>query len=236
MTTAIPPASAARSPNDHFVSNRDESVRMFRQDWLERLSHVHPAVPHLIFVPVVIALLVWAPTPVAMSAGLFVGGFALWTLVEYFLHRHLFHPPDAVMHGTHDIVAGLGAGQPVLPALPTWRHVVYFIMHGVHHEFPNDSSRLVMPPGASVPLALLFYGLFRLAAGPVLSPALFAGFVFGYLVYDTVHYAVHHRTLPTAWGRYTKWRHQRHHFQDPDRDFGVSSPLWDLVMGTLTRR
>lgn len=235
MTSATTPAQAAR-PNEHFVSNRDESVRMFRQDWLERLSHVHPAVPHLIYVPVIVALLWSSSATPLVSAGLFLGGLTLWTLVEYFLHRHLFHAPDEVMHGTHDIVAGLAPGQPVLPALPTWRHVVYFIMHGVHHEFPNDSSRLVMPPGASVPLAVLFWVVFRLTAGPVAGPALFAGFVFGYLVYDTVHYAVHHHALPTAWGRYTKWRHQRHHFQDPDRDFGVSSPLWDLVMGTLTRR
>ena len=235
MTSVTHPAPASR-PNDHYVSNRDESVRMFRQDWLERLSHVHPIVPHVLYVPVVLALLWWAPTPIVATAGLWLGGLALWTLVEYFLHRHLFHAPDEVMQGTHDIVAALKPGEPVLPALPTWRHVVYFIMHGVHHEYPNDSSRLVMPPGASIPLAILFYAVFRLTTGPALSPALFAGFVSGYLVYDSVHYLVHHRTLPTAFGRYTKWRHQRHHFQDPDRDFGVSSPLWDLIMGTLTRR
>ncbi len=73
-------------------------------------------------------------------------------------------------------------------------------------------------------------------AGPVAAPPLFAGFVVGYLVYDTVHYAVHHPGLPTTWGRFLKRRHVRHHFVDADRDYGVSSPLWDWVLGTLGGR
>ncbi len=222
--------------SEHFVSKRDESVRMFRREWLERLSHVHPAVPHIIYAPLIVGLLWWAPTPPMTSGLLLLIGIAMWSAIEYVLHRHLFHPPDHVMRETHDIVARLAPGDAVIPALPGWRHVVYFIMHGVHHEYPSDSSRLVMPPGASIPLAVVFFVIFRLAVGPHLAPALFAGFVTGYLTYDTVHYAIHHRTMPTALGRYTKWRHYRHHFIDPGRDYGVSSPLWDLLLGTLSRR
>jgi Fatty acid hydroxylase superfamily len=236
MTTISPTAAAPREANEHFVSNRDESVRMFRQDWLEALSHVHWSVPHILYLPLVVALFWWAPTPAGTSALLALGGLLVWTLVEYFLHRHAFHAPDDVMQETHDIVARLGPGEPVIPALPRLRHVIYFIMHGVHHEYPNDSSRLVMPPGASIPMAVVFYAVTRLALGPRLTPAFFAGVVIGYLIYDTVHFAVHHRSIPTAWGRYTKWRHNRHHFQDPDRDYGVSSPLWDLFLGTISRR
>src|SRR5215813_5281798 len=103
---------------------------------MERRWYVHPEVQNILYLPLIAALLWWSPAAPLVSAGLFLGGLALWTLVEYFLHRHLFHAPDEVMHGTHDIVAALAPGQPVLPALPTWRHVVYFIMHGVHHEFP----------------------------------------------------------------------------------------------------
>jgi hypothetical protein len=222
--------------NEHFVSGRDESVRMFRQDWMERLSHVHPAVPHVIYLPVIAGLLWWAPTPPATSAILVLAGLALWTAAEYVLHRHLFHAPDSVMRETHEVVAGLAPGDAVMARLPGWRHATYFILHGVHHEYPNDSSRLVMAPGISVPLAVLFALVFRLAAGVALWPALFAGFVMGYLVYDTVHFMVHHRHMPTTVGRYMKWRHYRHHFIDPDRDYGVSSPLWDVIMGTLSRR
>jgi Fatty acid hydroxylase superfamily len=222
--------------NPHFVSARDESVRMFRHDWLERMTRVHPAIPHLIYLPVIAGLLWWAPTPPFTDVWLAGAGLLLWSAVEYVMHRHLFHAPDAVMSETHDIVAQLRPGEAVVPRLPGWRHVVYFIMHGVHHEYPSDSSRLVVPPGASVPLAVLFALSFRGVLGPHLWAPVFVGFLGGYLVYDTVHYAVHHRRMRTAIGRYTKWRHYRHHFTDPDRDYGVTSPLWDLVMGTRSRR
>jgi 4-hydroxysphinganine ceramide fatty acyl 2-hydroxylase len=217
----------------HFVSSADVSVRMFRSDVLERFSRVHPAVPHLIYAPIVGALLWLERATPGRTALLWLGGLGLWTLAEYLLHRFVFHAPDHVMAETHDVVAGLAPGEAALPALPTWRHKAYFIAHGVHHEYPSDSTRLVMPPGASVPAAvatwLLFGALFGAAA-----PAVFAGFVTGYLVYDTTHFAVHHFRMPTAWGRYLKKRHARHHFLDPDSDYGVSSPLWDVVFRTFT--
>lgn len=219
----------------HFVSNADVSVRMFRSDLVERLSHVHPAVPHLIYVPVVVALLWTADTGRGESVLLFAGGVLLWTLAEYLLHKHAFHAPDHIMAETHAVAAALPRSEPVLPALPTWRHQAYFLAHGVHHEYPSDSTRLVAPPGASIPLALVIWLIVRAVAGPVLTPALFAGFIAGYLVYDTTHFAVHHFAMPTRWGRYLKKRHARHHFVDPDSDYGVSSPLWDVVFRTFTR-
>jgi dihydroceramide fatty acyl 2-hydroxylase len=81
------------------------------------------------------------------------------------------------------------------------------------------------------------FGLsFRIILGAHLWAPVFAGFLVGYLAYDTIHYAVHHRRMRTAIGRYAKWRHYRHHFIDADRDYGVTSPLWDLIMGTLSQR
>lgn len=219
----------------NFVSNDDVSVRMFRSGFVERFTHVHPAVPHVIYVPVIAYLLWSARAAPGHAALLFVVGLFVWTFVEYVMHKHVFHAPDRVMDETHAVVAALRREEPVIPALPGWRHVIYFIAHGVHHEYPSDSTRLVMPPGASIPLALLFYALFHALAGPAATPPLFAGFLVGYLIYDTVHYAVHHPGLPTAWGRYLKKRHYGHHFVDPDRDYGVSSPVWDAVFGTLTR-
>lgn len=222
--------------SDHFVSSADVSVRMFRSDFMERVSRVHPAVPHLLYVPLVAWLLWTAPTSLGTSALLVLGGVVLWTLVEYLLHRHAFHAPDHIMAETHAVAARLPRHEAVLPALPSWRHRLYFISHGVHHEYPSDSTRLVMPPSASVPIAVVTWLLFRAALGPTLAPAGFAGFVVGYLIYDTTHYAVHHFGMPTAWGRYLKKRHARHHFVDPDRDYGVSSPLWDVVFRTFTPR
>jgi hypothetical protein len=206
---------------------------MFRSDFLERFTHVHPLVPHLLFVPVIVVSLWLSGAGLGVTALLFLAGMLMWTFVEYMMHRFVFHAPDHVMEETHDIVASLQPGEAVVPKLPTFRHTFYFIAHGVHHDYPSDSSRLVMPPGVSVPLAVVFWFLFSWAFGPTFSPGLFAGFVFGYLIYDSIHFAVHHFAVPTQAGRYLKRSHHRHHFLDPDEDYGVSSPLWDVVMGTL---
>jgi len=74
---------------------------------------------------------------------------------------------------------------------------IFFLFHGVHHAQPQLKTRLVMPPVVSIPLALIFYGLFvavfdqLLSAAHLIAPA-FSGFVLGYLAYDMIHYATHH--------------------------------------------
>ena len=210
---------------------------MFRSDLLERLSHVHPLVPHVLYLPLIAlmaARAVQAGQAIGQIALRFAAGALAWSLVEYSIHRFLFHPPQWIEDETRAVTASLGRGAAVLPALPSLRHKFYFLVHGVHHDYPNDSGRLVMPPSVSIPLALLFFFLFRWLLGPV-STAAFAGFVAGYLVYDTTHYLTHHSAGGTALGRYQKKRHFRHHYYDSTRNFGVSSPLWDLVLGTVGR-
>lgn len=210
---------------------------MFRSDLLERLSHVHPLVPHLLYLPL-IGLMVARAVRTGQGPGQimlrFAAGVLAWSLVEYVIHRFLFHPPQWVEDETRAVTASLAPGEPVLPALPMVRHKFYFLVHGVHHDYPNDSGRLVMPPGVSIPLAVVFFFLFQWLLGPS-APAAFAGLVAGYLVYDTTHYLTHHSPGGTALGRYQKKRHFRHHYYDSTRNFGVSSPLWDLVLGTMGR-
>jgi dihydroceramide fatty acyl 2-hydroxylase len=94
----------------------------------------------------------------------------------------------------------------------------------------------VMPPSVSVPLALVFYGLFVLVLGGTVAPAFGAGFLAGYLIYDMTHYHVHHHTPRTRAGRRLRELHMRHHFQDDTRGFGVSAPWWDRVFGTAPKR
>lgn len=216
---------------EYFVSNRDESVRMFRSDLLERTTYVHPLIPHVIYIPILVALLVLSPLGPVASAGYFVLGLFVWTFLEYLLHRFAFHAPEAVMKETHEVSAGLELNQPVLAELPTLRHVVYFIFHGVHHEYPSDSRRLVMPPIASLPMGVVAWFIFSAVFGEAAIPA-FAGLLLGYLIYDTTHFVVHHKSLPTAFGKLLKRHHMRHHFLDPDEDYGVSSPLWDIIFRT----
>src|SRR5215210_3659632 len=178
------------------------SPRMFESDLLDRLSRVHPVVPLVIFIPAIAILFALGQEgrSVVYCAGLLVGGYAFWTLTEYWLHRVVFHfEPEN----------GLGARM-------------HFIIHGVHHDHPNDPMRLVMPPSASVPLALLFYGLFVLVLGTPAAHLFAAGFLSGYLIYDMTHFHVHHHKPRTQAGRLLRELHMRHHFQDDTRGFGVS--------------
>jgi sterol desaturase/sphingolipid hydroxylase (fatty acid hydroxylase superfamily) len=216
---------------EYFVSNRDESVRMFKSDLLESTTYVYPWVPHLIYVPIIAVLLWVSPLGVLASTFYFAIGLLIWTFIEYLLHRFAFHAPDEIMKETHEISAGLALNEPVIPALPSLRHVIYFIFHGVHHEYPSDSMRLVMPPVASLPMGVVAWFIFLLIFGGKAIPA-FAGLLVGYLIYDTTHFVLHHKSVPTAFGKMIKKAHMRHHFLDPDENYGVSSPLWDVVFRT----
>ena len=232
---AVPAAtSTATPPEIRYVSNLDESCRMFESDFKEKLSHIKPWIPHVLFIPVLAGSLVWAfrTMSVGRIAVLYALGLFIWTLAEYVIHRGNFHATPFIENDTRRIVGSLRRDQPVVPNLPTARHKFYFVAHGVHHDYTNDSTRLVMAPSVSIPLALAFFGIFRLVFGAS-TPAAFAGFITGYLCYDTIHFAVHHWTGKSALLRYLKRRHFRHHYADSTRDFGVSTPLWDVLIGTL---
>jgi len=114
---------------------------------------------------------------------------------------------------------------------------VLFLFHGVHHAQPQEKSRLVMPPVVSIPLGLLFYGLFQLLFVTLLkSPQwvgpVFSGFAVGYLIYDLTHYATHHFPMRSGYAKYIKRYHMQHHYKTPEKRFGVSSPVWDMVFNT----
>jgi dihydroceramide fatty acyl 2-hydroxylase len=192
------------------------SPRMFESDFLDRFSRVHPAVPPILFVPVITILLVEGFIHGAgWTTALWVaGGYLFWTLTEYWLHRIVFHfEPER----------GIGAR-------------VHWIIHGVHHDHPNDPMRLVMPPSVSVPLAALFVFGFSVVLGTPGFLPFGAGFLGGYLFYDMLHYHMHHHRPRTALGKRMRELHMRHHFQDHERGYGVSAPFWDRVFGTPVTR
>jgi dihydroceramide fatty acyl 2-hydroxylase len=191
------------------------SPPMFESRLLDAFSRVHPVVPVLIFLPAIVALAVWSLSQASVPAtiGLAAVGYALWTLFEYWLHRIVFH---------FEPQGGFGAR-------------LHWIIHGVHHDHPNDPLRLVMPPAVSVPLGAVVFGVMYLIAGQHGAPALGAGFFAGYLVYDMIHYYLHHFTPHGRLGRMLRERHMRHHFQDDTRGFGISAPYWDEIFGTSTR-
>src|SRR3954454_5688265 len=191
------------------------SPRMFDNPVLDALSRVHPVVPPLIFVPAIVITFLMGADRIGTANALLsiVIGYVLWTLAEYWIHRLIFHfEPES----------GLGAR-------------LHWIVHGVHHDHPNDPMRLVMPPGASIPIALAFTGLFVLLVGSPEWMPFEAGFLAGYLIYDMTHYYLPHHRPTTSLGKRMRELHMRHHFQDDTTGYGVSAPWWDHVFRTATR-
>jgi dihydroceramide fatty acyl 2-hydroxylase len=189
---------------------------MFESDLLDRLSRVHPSVPPIIFGPAIVVFFVLGARELttAGTIGLVLAGWLFWTLAEYWIHRLVFHfEPEE----------GVGARM-------------HWIIHGVHHDHPNDPLRLVMPPSVSLPLAAAFYGLFVLVLGTPMANVFMSGFLLGYLVYDMTHYHLHHHRPRSRAGKLLRELHMRHHFQDDTRGFGISAPFWDYVFGTPLRR
>jgi sterol desaturase/sphingolipid hydroxylase (fatty acid hydroxylase superfamily) len=89
-----------------------------------------------------------------------------------------------------------------------------------------------MPPTASIPLAAIFLVVYRVLFGAPEWLAVSAGFLVGYVVYDTMHWYLHHRIPRSRMGRRLRELHLRHHFQDDTRGFGISAPYWDRVFRT----
>jgi dihydroceramide fatty acyl 2-hydroxylase len=182
---------------------------------LDRLTRVHHLVPVAIYVPAIVVLLVLGAgrTSALGAVGLFAAGYLVWTLAEYWIHRVVFHfEPEG-----------------------GWGAKVHFLIHGVHHEHPNDPLRFVMPPLASIPLAIGFALLYRWVFGEDMWMAVTAGFLAGYVIYDELHYLLHHYVPKNRVGKRLRELHMRHHFQDDTAGFGISAPYWDRVFRTAVK-
>jgi dihydroceramide fatty acyl 2-hydroxylase len=198
------------------TSQLSASPDLFENSFLNFFSRVHPAVPAVIFVPIIAVmyyLAIDAGSTALTVIGLSLAGLVIWTLSEYWLHRLLFHWHPKFKGGDE----------------------LNFIIHGVHHDHPNDRMRLVMPPAVGLPLAAIFLAAFVLVFGTPAGYIGFAGFLIGYLIYDYTHYYVHHFVPKSRIGKKVREHHMRHHFQDHHFGYGVSSPLWDYVFRTVPR-
>ena len=198
----------------NFISNKDETVRMFRNNFLESLSHIHYTVPLYIFVPVIVYCLYKAIFIFSLGAlsivGFIVLGLCVWTLTEYVLHRFVFH---------------------WVAESERAKNIVY-VLHGNHHHYPRDRERLFMPPVPSLIIASIVFSLMYLLMRAN-AFMFFPGFLLGYLMYGSMHYAIHAWNPPLKWMK-PLWRnHHLHHYKDEHMGFGVSSTLWDHVFGTM---
>jgi sterol desaturase/sphingolipid hydroxylase (fatty acid hydroxylase superfamily) len=200
-----------------FIPKNKGSRQLFSNPVLEKLSRTHIAVPLVIFFTYVIVLLYWSVTQTSLSVGTSVGMFFLGVLsfswVEYIVHRHVFH----------------------MKAYTAVRAKLQYTMHGVHHEFPKDKDRLAMPPLLSVTIATVLLLIFKVLLGDLVF-AFLPGFLVGYAAYLSIHYMVHAYQPPKNFLKALWINHSVHHYKDGEIVFGVSSPLWDYIYGTMRER
>lgn len=188
---------------------------MFENKFLDFFSRIHFSSVPILFVPItgyfVYKSAIMFSVNWLVVAGLFFAGYAFWTLMEYCIHRFFFHKEFTTTLGKK----------------------IHYIAHGIHHDYPNDSLRLVMPPAINLSLAVLFYWCFyAVIQDKGLTAGYFAGFVFGYMVYDLMHFASHFFNFKNAWFQRVKRSHLLHHYRNPNSGYGLSTIFWDRVFGT----
>lgn len=190
--------------------------QLFDSVVLERLTRTHIAVPTSILVLYAVALFYWSLTNTALTWGiatpLFFAGWVVFTWVEYNAHRYIFH----------------------MATYSKLRSTIQYTIHGVHHEYPKDKDRLAMPPILSLSIATILLLVLRLVMGDYVF-AFLPGFLVGYSVYLGIHYIIHVFPPPQNFFRVLWVNHSIHHYKDGELVFGVSSPLWDYIYGTMPR-
>jgi sterol desaturase/sphingolipid hydroxylase (fatty acid hydroxylase superfamily) len=203
---------------DHSIKPQSKgSKRLFKNPILEKLTRTHIAVPLVIFFFYSAGLLYWSATHTSLSVrttvGMFILGFFAFTWVEYIAHRYLFHMSTETEK----------------------RAKMQYTIHGVHHEFPKDKGRLAMPPVLSITISTVLLFIFRLVLGDLVFSFL-PGFLVGYAFYLSVHYMVHAYQPPKNFLKILWINHSMHHYKEGVEVFGVSSPLWDYVYGTMPKK
>ncbi len=197
---------------------RHQRGRMFDSAFFEFFSKVHPAAPFVLWIPVGLGTLTWGlasgKTTLVHAAVCLPAGFVTWQVMEYFIHKKVFHWQGIgpVSRRFHDIV------------------------HGFHHKYPDDPDRLVMPLAVSIGLAGVLGAGLSLLDRPSVTLPYWCGLLGGYLFYDFMHWSTHFRKPLTKWGKAMRAHHMSHHFADVDTNFGISHRWIDRLLGSLKVR
>jgi sterol desaturase/sphingolipid hydroxylase (fatty acid hydroxylase superfamily) len=195
------------------IHNKGQA-RLFKSDYLEMLTKTHPLVIWAMYLPVITYMLYYSASSLGFSilrtTLTFFGGMLFWSLFEYIAHRFVFH-----------LVSRKKSLQKFA-----------YTLHGNHHHYPRDRQRLFMPPVPSVIIASVIFGLMYLIMRQT-TFMFFPGFILGYLLYGSMHYAIHAWNPPFKWMKGLWRNHHLHHYKNEFNGFGVSSTLWDHVFGTM---
>ena len=194
--------------------NNKGQAQLFKNRYMEYLTKTNPLVIWSIYLPVLIIFpfygLNFIHLPKMTAIVCFLTGVIFWTLVEYVLHRFVFH---------YQPISEMGKRMN-------------YILHGNHHEFPRDRERLFMPAIPSIIISSCFFFTYYFILGNW-SFLFFPGFMLGYLLYGSMHYAIHAYNPPFKWMKGLWRNHHLHHYKHANAGFGVSSTLWDHIFGTM---
>ncbi len=141
----------------------------------------------------------------------------IWTAIEYYFHRFILHPE-------------------IYENFPENNGKLYresFNAHLKHHTFINQKHRIALPVPRLLLAIIIIYTVLKLIFSYGTAISLQSGSTIGVLLYDLLHYYFHFGGEP--WFNYIaelKAAHMRHHYRHPDKEFGVSSRLWDIICGT----
>jgi sterol desaturase/sphingolipid hydroxylase (fatty acid hydroxylase superfamily) len=190
--------------------------RIFKDPRLERLTKSSPKITAPFYGSMIVFFFFlsyeFTSLDLATTMAFYFSGLMIWTLKEYILHRFVFHIDRYIPKAKR----------------------LHYIVHGVHHEQPADKERLIMPPAGGTVIAALLFAFWYLILAEY-SFAFMAGITSGYLIYSYIHYTVH--TNPnTKLFRHQWFHHALHHYKYPEKAFGVSTPFWDIVFGTMPRK
>jgi sterol desaturase/sphingolipid hydroxylase (fatty acid hydroxylase superfamily) len=141
-------------------------------------------------------------------------GIFIWTLLEYALHRFAFHIQVPVRN-------------PILREIVNGSHME-------HHASPRDPDKVLVHPSFGIAISAILYGLFFAALRNAFwASGIMAGIWIGFLYYEAVHYRVHFSLSGSGFIARQRRTHFYHHFTNNKQCFGVTSPLWDYVFGTM---
>ncbi|XP_066569942.1 fatty acid 2-hydroxylase isoform X1 [Amia ocellicauda] len=213
----------------------DRPIRLFYSDFVEACSKTSWYMVPVVWMPIVIFLSWYCYTSLALGNTklfasfttdysipihkysfpfIFLFGMFLWSLVEYLIHRFLFHMKP--------------------PASNYYLITLHFLLHGQHHKSPYDGSRLVFPPIPASFVVVAFYGVMQLILPEALGTSIFVGGLGGYVMYDMIHYYLHYGSPSKGSYMYgLKAYHVKHHFEHQRSGFGITTRFWDHPFHTL---
>jgi sterol desaturase/sphingolipid hydroxylase (fatty acid hydroxylase superfamily) len=198
--------------NDTKIINTKESPPFFKNLYLNSLTKSTIILVSVIYIPVIVYFLYQSFNRFSVMnvLGYVILGVLIWTLAEYIIHRFIFH--------------FIFTNQTIKK--------IHSLFHLLHHVYIHDTKKYPTLLIASIPGGLLFYYAFTVLFGEYVNP-IFGGFVLGYILYEYVHYSTHCFPMNTTLGKILKQHHMRHHYFNYEKNFGVTSPLWDYIFRSM---